>query len=236
MSRELGCTKHGVQWRVFFGALARLGFRVDEAASLTIADVDLDRCVITLDENKTDDPRAPTYGPDVMTGLRIWKERYRQGAKPTDPFFVRPDGTSIRVDGLAKFYREEFVRDAGIDRAELFRKTQARIKLRVHDLRGYFITYALAGGATEMWVMDRTGHKSSTMVNRYRRVARTAAEAGVGRPVPLHLAVPELAAAFTAANAAAKGEKKGQRRRRSARNHTASGSIAQSVELRTFNP
>jgi hypothetical protein len=58
--------------------------------------------------------------------------------------------------------------------------------------------------------MDRTGHKSSVMVNRYRRAARTVAEAGLGSPTPLHLAIPEFAAAFTAANAAAKRERGSQ--------------------------
>jgi len=233
----LACTKHEIHWRVFFGFLARSGFRVDEAAGLTIADVDLVRGVVTLDENKTDDPRAPTYGPEVMIALRLWKERYRAGAKKDELLFVRPDGNRIRVDGLAEFYREHFVRDAGIDRPELFAKrTRSRLALRVHDLRGFFVTYALAGGRSETWVMDRTGHKSSTMVNRYRRVARTVAEAGLGSPVPLHMALPEFAAAFTAANAAAKGRKRTPRRRASARNQKVSGPIAQSVELRTFNP
>ena len=115
-------------------------------------------------------------------------------------------------------------------------RSKNRLPLRVHDLRGFFITYALAGGATETWVMDRTGHKSSTMVNRYRRVARTVAEARAGSPTPLHLAIPELAAAFTAANAAAETKKETPRRSVSARNRKTNGPVAQSVELRTFNP
>jgi hypothetical protein len=71
------------------------------------------------------------------------------------------------------------------------------------NLRRSFITYALANGKTETRVADRTGHRSRTMINRYRRVARTVAEARLGDLVPLHLAIPELATANTAANAAA---------------------------------
>jgi integrase len=235
-AQTMACTKHDLSWRVFFGFLARSGLRADEGAGLRISDVDLARGVVTLDENKTDDPRAPTYGPEVMIALRLWRERYRRDAKPADLFFVRPDGARIPIDGLADFYRNDFVKDAGVDRAELFVRSKSRIPLRVHDLRGFFITYALAGGRTETWVMDRTGHKSSVMVNRYRRVARTVAEAGLGSPVPLHLAIPELAAAFTAANAAATTKKGLPKRGASDSNSKSSGPIAQSVELRTFNP
>jgi hypothetical protein len=84
--------------------------------------------------------------------------------------------------------------------------------------------------------MDRTGHKSSVTVNRYRRVARTVAEAGLGSPVPLHLAIPEIGAAFAAADAAAARKEALPKRSASGSNSNASGPIAQSVELRTFNP
>jgi hypothetical protein len=40
-----------------------------------------------------------------------------------------------------------------------------------------FVTDALARGMTESWVGDRTGHGSSTMINRYKRQARTWEEA-----------------------------------------------------------
>jgi len=45
---------------------------------------------------------------------------------------------------------------------------------------------------TESWVQDRTGHRSSDMINRYRRVARTAAELRLGECLPLDLAIPEF--------------------------------------------
>jgi hypothetical protein len=42
-------------------------------------------------------------------------------------------------------------------------------------------------------VQDRTGHKSSDMVNRYRRSARSAQELELGTLHPLDQAIPELA-------------------------------------------
>ncbi len=230
----MGCQTLALHDRAFFGFLARTGLRVDEGASLSVKDVDLDRGIVTMDENKTDDPRAPMYGPDLMIGLRLYKRMLRTGAGPDDPFFVRPDGARYRVSGLAKFYRERFVKIAGVDRPELYTRTKTRIPIRVHDLRGFFITYSLAGGATETWVMDRTGHRSSAMVNRYRRVARTVTEAGLDAPTPLHQAIPEFAAAFTAADAAADAKQERQERSVSSRKSNSIGLIAQLVELRTF--
>ena len=64
--------------------------------------------------------------------------------------------------------------------------------MRAHDLRGTFVTLSLANGRTETWVADRTGHKSSQMINRYRRAARSATELGMGPLAPLFEAVPEL--------------------------------------------
>jgi hypothetical protein len=59
------------------------------------------------------------------------------------------------------------------------------------------VTIALATGQTETWVADRTGHKSSTMINRYRRAARMAAELNLGSLQPLDEAIPELLAPST---------------------------------------
>jgi hypothetical protein len=84
--------------------------------------------------------------------------------------------------------------------------------------------------------MDRTGHKSSAMVNRYRRVARTILKAGLPPPTALHLAIPGVAAANTAADAAAEPKKEDTSATATVSKHTSKGLIAQSVELRTFNP
>jgi hypothetical protein len=81
---------------------------------------------------------------------------------------------------------------AKVTRPELFKTTTARKQLTIHDLRGTFVTLALANGKTETWIMDRTGHKTSGMANRYRRAARSANELGLGELLPLDEAIPEL--------------------------------------------
>src|SRR6185503_11180018 len=158
------------------GFLHREGPRSAEAARLTWGDIDLGRGILTLDENKTDDPRAWALSPGVVRALGAWREHLRGtvGVEDGDAVFVDELGRPIGGDHLADQFREH-LRAAGVSRAVLFENSAARMRIRLHDTRATFVTLALANGRTETWVADRTGHKSSLMINRYRRAARTAA-------------------------------------------------------------
>ena len=57
-----------------------------------------------------------------------------------------------------------------------------------------FVTLALATGKTEEWVRTRTGHRSSEMIARYRRMAGTVEELTLGWLKPLCEVIPELKA------------------------------------------
>ncbi len=175
--------------RVLYAFLAREGMRWGEATHLTWADLDMERGLVRLDENKTADPRMWALGSDVAEGLRRWRKLVPK-AKPGDLVFgVNSDS----CDHQAKAFREH-LRSAGVTRPELFEESEHRRPIRVHDLRASFITLALAGGKTETWVCDRTGHKSSQMIARYRRAARTAGELNLGWFAPMFEAIPELSA------------------------------------------
>ena len=69
---------------------------------------------------------------------------------------------------------------AGVTRAELYERSEVRMPIRAHDLRSTFVTLSLAAGRSETWVSDRTGHRSTQMISRYRRAARTADELEIG--------------------------------------------------------
>jgi len=190
----MSCAKVPIQYRILYGFLAREGPRSSEAAQLTFADVDLKRGVLTLDENKTDDPRAWALDPGVVVALKAWRDLYRKKAEETDRIFVHPDGSAIDPgnDGIAEMFRAH-LKEAKVTRDELFKTTNARRQIRIHDLRATFVTLALATGRSEAWVQDRTGHRSSQMLNRYRRTARTVTELGLGRLAALDRAIPEFA-------------------------------------------
>lgn len=144
----------------------------------------------TLDENKTDDPRAWALGADVSRALRRWKELAAPNAEASSHVFAYR-GEHVGVEHPADTLRGHLGRVEGI-RPKLLEDGPNRRRLRAHDLRATSVTLALANGKTETWVADRTGHKSSNMINRYRRAARTVAELSLGWLAPLDEAIPEL--------------------------------------------
>lgn len=178
--------------RLFYGVLAREGLRASEARELRVNDVDLENGVVHLDQNKTDDPRSWPLSPGVLEALRRYLQRHRSGVKPDDLVFVDPAGRRPPGDGLARAFRRDLVA-AGVKRPQLFTDTPERKRIRGHDLRATFVTVHLANGKTETWIADRTGHKSSQMIAKYRRLARTHAELNLGELTPLVDAIPELA-------------------------------------------
>lgn len=170
-AKLMACTKVPLAERLFYGVIDREGFRFSEARALEWGDLDLQRGAVRLDVNKTDDPRAWALDPGVCDALRRWRL-----LRPTlsKPFADIPEdehqADRFRFDVLA----------AGIDRAGLMDSTAKSQRLRFHDLRATFVTVSLANGKSETWVSDRTGHKSSTMIAKYQRAARTYAELGLG--------------------------------------------------------
>lgn len=188
----LKCTRVALVYRLLYGVLAREGMRTSEVLALMWRDLDLVRGTITLDRNKTDDPRAWVLDPGVAAALRVWRNHFRRGAPETAVVFTDAEGNAIPHHPLARLLRAD-LKKAGVGRPILFESSDQRQQLRAHDLRGTFVTLALANGKTETWVADRTGHKSSKMIYRYRRAARQAAELNLGWLHPLHKAIPETA-------------------------------------------
>lgn len=182
----LSCPNVDLARRLLYGFLHREGMRMEEAVSIEWSDLDLEHGTVRLDENKTGDTRAWALDAGTLDALRAW-----------DGHKSAPDGSSVFPEGVlplksAEAYRAD-LKAAGVTRPELWIRSDVRRPVRLHDTRTAFVTIALANGKSEVWVMDRTGHRSSTILQRYRRVARTAAELGLGSWSPLGDAIPELA-------------------------------------------
>ena len=178
-ARLLACTRIPLARRVLYGVLAREGLRCGDALGLQWTDLDLERGAIRLDTNKTDDPRAWALAPGVAKALEQWQTR-----SASDRVF-----SGVLNEGrLAEAFRADLAL-AKVDRPELFERSASRVPIRVHDLRATFVTLALANGRSESWVSDRTGHRSSVMIQQYRRAARTAAELDLGELAPLDRAL-----------------------------------------------
>ena len=183
----MGCCAVPLARRLFYGFCAREGMRLTEATELTWAEVDLKRGAVRLDDNKTKDPRTWALDPGVVRALDAWRDRRGQ---PSDDKLVFDGADTDKGHAVPRFRRD--LRTAGVTRAELFESSETRQPIRLHDLRATFITVSLANDKTEAWVGDRTGHKSSAMINRYRRSARLFVELDAGPLAPLDEAIPEF--------------------------------------------
>lgn len=179
-AKLMACSHVPIVFRLLYGVIAREGFRFLEAKNLEWSDLDLERGTVTLDVNKTSDPRTWALDPGVTGALKKWS--LMCGNDP-GPF------TRIPVDEhQADRFREDAAK-AGITRAALFQRTATSLPLRFHDLRATFVTVSLANGKTETWVSDRTGHQSSEQIAGYRRAARRYAELNLGALYTLDSAI-----------------------------------------------
>ena len=146
-------------------------------------DLDLTLGVVTLDRNKTNDPRSWKLSPGVKEALEKFKPK-----DVDEEALVFPVDSPTRA---AERLIDDLTAAEATTRAYLLKTTENRLRMRVHDLRGTFVTLSLANGQSENWVRQRTGHRSSIMLARYDH--ENSAELKLGELTPLNLAIPEFA-------------------------------------------
>jgi len=74
-AKLMDCAAVPMLHRILYGFLAREGLRLGEALSKRWKDLDLDRGVVALDENKIDDPRAWAMSAGMATALATFKPK-----------------------------------------------------------------------------------------------------------------------------------------------------------------
>ncbi len=168
--------------RLFCGVLDREGMRISELWDSEWEQWNLVEGIFTTRKTKTDDPRFWALRPDVATAMRAWKKTHG-----TRRPFVGMENLTDKVD-LARAFRS-WLKVAGVTREELHVTTEHTGALRAHDMRATFVTMSLAEGRSDTWIRDRTAHKSTSMVDRYRRHARQVAELQMGSLVDLSAAM-----------------------------------------------
>jgi len=132
----MACSEVPFVRRLLYGFLAREGCRLGEALSLRWCDLDLERGVVRLDLNKTDEPRAWATSPGVADALATF--RPTDGAPEAAVFGV------LNKDQAAKVFREH-LRIAGVNRVELFECNKNRRPIRLHVAREFCDTFARFG-------------------------------------------------------------------------------------------
>jgi integrase len=189
--------------RVYIGVANREGPRRGNLVMLEWADLLLDfengAGFVTLDRTKSGRDAKWQLDPGTAEALRRWRALcpskqwvFSALAVPAARRINRAD-RPMYVSHLGDELRTWLV-ECGVTRGKLFETSEHRLRLRAHDLRASFVTLALANGRSEPWVMQRTGHTTSAMLNRYRRDAESILELNLGWFTPLHEAIPEFAA------------------------------------------
>lgn len=160
--------------RLFFGVLDREGMRLSELLDSEWWQWNLEEGVFTTTKNKQRDPRFWALKPDVVEAMQVWKTRC---PPPWRPFtHVHALGDRTKLAERLRFA----LKAAGVERKELFESTAHTGALRAHDLRATFVTISIAEGRPDTWIRDRTGHRSTAMIDRYRRQARQYSELRLG--------------------------------------------------------
>lgn len=165
-------------FRLFCGVLDREGMRLS-----MLLDSDWwqwgDVGTFTSTRTKTGDPHMVAVRPDTAEAMRAWREKQRRAGKASEKPFAGVLELVADRTKIAEYYRRA-LRLSGITREELFASTEFTGALRAHDMRATFVTVSLAEGRTETWIRDRTSHKSTAMIDRYRRTARQFVELDLG--------------------------------------------------------
>jgi integrase len=161
------------------------GLRRGEIRALRWKHVDLEKHILTIVENFTDDdgmkePKAgssrlvPIFGK-ILEILNELKQTNPYGGEDDD--FVLPN--VLRKKPLASITIKrgfERIMDAiGIDRT-----ARAKRKLSFHSMRHSFVTRAREAGLSDFVVSALSGHKTTQMVNLYSHQTLTAVETARG--------------------------------------------------------
>lgn len=190
----LGTQLISVHDRVFWGYLAREGVRISEAYDLRWEDLFVlghSTPAVTHDLIKTDKRLTWVLSPGVWAGLRRYRERFRPN-EPDTAYVFCPTFSSHDADEAQQFRSD--LRAAGITRAELFNHNPSRnqYRVRAHDIRGLFVTRALAAGLPDSYIRDRTGHTSPALIEVYKQKSTLLIASGQTEFAPFDHAIPEL--------------------------------------------
>jgi len=185
----LKCRKVPLGRRVLYALAVYTGLRKGSLFALTWGGVDFENGTLRSLKSKTGLPQLFEIPESLCTLLARW---FEQCGRPSKKALV-VNGVDVRAEREAEALRDD-LKEAGIEREDLVGETTADNveRLRFHDLRATFVTWAMRAGKGDGWISDRTGHLTPEMRARYARAARVLADLKY-EPFPsLDGAVPEL--------------------------------------------
>jgi integrase len=138
----------------FFRTMLYTGWRPSEVFALTWRDVDFERGVVVIWQEKTGAPKTVPVSKalrEVLSGLL-------RGVG-TAPVFVRPDGSSLTKDDVERTF----------DLAK--RMTGLRAELTIYSIRHTFASWLAIQGTPIRTIQELLGHPDLRMTLRYAHLS-----------------------------------------------------------------
>jgi integrase len=172
------------RWRRLFALAVYTYARASELALLEWSDVDLEHGTILI-HVANDAVRKRKKDTKTHLARRIPMEPALLPLLQALHVESKGCGRVLRMPPAGKLSTKlkEFLRRAGVTRADLFTNDATRKALRFHDLRASGITWMGVRGDAPMKIMQRAGHRFFTTTQGYLREAENLA-AGFGAVFP----------------------------------------------------
>ena len=156
-----------LRWRLLWGFMVYESPRIGKLRELTWYDFSWTGHGMIKTDSKSGEFLQWSLRPGTLAALAAVRERYPD---LRGPFTWMTDAD---VQLAAKRLRRHLTL-AGRHDPRLHESKGRRRKIRAHDTRATFVVFSKLEGRSESWIMDRTGHTSSEMIQRYDRLSRAA--------------------------------------------------------------
>lgn len=163
------CLNRNAVSSLIFRMIYGCGLRVSEALNLTMGDVDLDNCVLSIKNSKFGVNRFVPMTVELTERCRSYVNKTRCFAERNEPFFQAPDGGYYSKRGMNSIFRK-ILFSAGIPHTGK--------GPRIHDLRHTFTVNCL-----KRWIAEKKdlnamlpvlsiylGHKGISGTQNYLRL------------------------------------------------------------------
>jgi integrase len=196
----LSCSSVPLRWRRLFALMVYTYARPGELAALEWSDVDFTRGTIHIHRALDDDGKAKPTKTKVTRRIPI-----ETNLRPLLAV-LKAEASGPRVVpsmppecDLSKRLRD-YLKRAGVARAELFANDATRKQIRFYDLRATGITWMALRGDEPLRIMQRAGHTEFSTTMGYVRAAETLGDVGEPFPPlpPLDATEPETPATWGA--------------------------------------
>lgn len=185
-ARVAACPIIPFEERFLYAFLARNGPRISECLQYRWdhCDLELGKMRVAKAWTKTKRARFWDLEPDVLEALRLRRKQIPDATL----IFVPPPGLKFTRGAIWLRLHGNLLK-AGVTRRELTETLEGERTFTTHDWRGSFVTLARALGMPDRWIMDRSGHETAAVFEKYDRGARHAGEQGLGWWAPMAIAL-----------------------------------------------